>query len=99
MPILAINDHETKVQFARVVPNKGTDPYAINRLNKDIEQFGYNHAIINSDQDNRIKALNQAVKEATYVHIKLQESPVGDHQCNGIIEHAASDINNTQTNL
>ena len=94
MPILIIKDHETKVKFARVVPRTGTDPYAINRLKKDIEQFGYNQIIIKSDQDNSIKALKQAVKEATYVQVKFQESPVGDYQGNGIIEHAVNDITN-----
>ena len=50
MPILVIKNHETKVKFPRVVPRKGQDAYAINRLNKDIEQFGYNNIILNNDQ-------------------------------------------------
>ena len=34
------------------------------------------------------------MKEATYVQIKFEESPVGDHQANGIIENGVNDIKN-----
>ena len=50
MPILIIKGHEAKIKLARVVPKKGADPYAINRLNQDIEQFGYNKVILHNDQ-------------------------------------------------
>ena len=61
MPILIIRDHETKIKFARVVPNTGMDPYAIHILNKDLEQLVYNRISMKSDQTHSIQALTQAV--------------------------------------
>ena len=46
MPIRIIKDHETKMRFARVVPKKGADAYAITRRNKDLEQLGYKIKIL-----------------------------------------------------
>ena len=37
MPILVISDHATKMKFAKAVPKKGMDPYAITRLKKILD--------------------------------------------------------------
>ena len=41
MPILIIQDKETGMTFARIVPNKGKYPYAIHAAVKDIDSSGY----------------------------------------------------------
>ena len=38
--MLVIKDSRSKVALARVVPKKGRDQYAIERLHKDIANFG-----------------------------------------------------------
>ena len=32
MPIIVMKDDDTKIKFARVVPKKGVDPYAVDRI-------------------------------------------------------------------
>ena len=61
MPIIVMKYDETKMKLARVVPKKGVDPYAVDRIKKDIEQMGYKNIIFKSDQEHSIKALKQAV--------------------------------------
>ena len=39
MPIIAIIYEETQIKLARVVPKKGVDPYAVDRIEKVIEQL------------------------------------------------------------
>ena len=92
MPIIVIKDSESKMKLARVVPKKGVDPYAVDRIKKDIDQLGYKTIIFKSDQENSIKALKQAIKDASNVEIRMEESPVGEHQANGSIENAIRDI-------
>ena len=41
MPILVIKDSETGMRFARVVPKKGVDPYAVHVLTEDLKILGY----------------------------------------------------------
>ena len=50
MPIIVIKDDETTIKFARVVPKKGVDPYAVDIIKKDIDQMGYKQIILKSDQ-------------------------------------------------
>ena len=50
MPIIVIKDDETNIKLARVVPNTGVDPYAVDRIKKDIEQLEYKNKIFKSDQ-------------------------------------------------
>ena len=92
MPIIMMKDSESKMKLARVVPKKGVDPYAVDRIKRDIEQMGYKNIIFKSDQENSIKALKQAVRDTTSVEILMEESPVGEHQANGSIENAINDI-------
>ena len=40
MPILVIKDSETNIKLARVVPKKGVDPYAVDRIKRDLDQLG-----------------------------------------------------------
>ena len=92
MPRIALHDKETGIRKARVVPKKGVHPYAVDRIKRDIEQFGHKEIIFKSDQENSIKALKQAVKESTEVRIKMEESPVAEHQSNGSVESAMNQI-------
>ena len=96
MPIIVIKDKENKLRRARVVQRKGVHPYATDRIKKDIEQFGYKKIIFKCDQENSIKALKYAIKEATNTEIKMEESPVGEHQANGDVESAINDIKGQQ---
>ena len=62
MPILVLKDSRTKVALSRVVPHKGRDQYAIERLQQDIANLGYKKLILKSDNEIAIIALKQAVK-------------------------------------
>ncbi len=41
MPILIIKDSMNKVMWARVVPAKGVQSYAVNKLVRDMKLFGH----------------------------------------------------------
>ena len=87
MPIIIMKDTETGMKFARVVPKKGVEPYAVSRVAADIKNLGYRKIIFKSDQEPSIVALKQAVKGALDIKVITEESPVADHQSNGEIEN------------
>ena len=41
MPIIVMKDTETGMKFARAVPRKGVDPYAVDKVASDIRRLGY----------------------------------------------------------
>ena len=92
MPIVVMKDKELKMKYARVVPKKGVDPYAVDRIKRDLEQLGHKKVTFKSDQENSTKALKQAVKTATDMEIITEESPVGEHQANGDVENSVNNI-------
>ena len=57
MPILAFKDRKTGMIQPRVVPTKGNDKYAINRLKKDIELLGYTRIVLKSVNEPSMMAL------------------------------------------
>ena len=62
MPIIVLVDKEPNIRGARVVPKKGVDTYAVDRIKKDLGQLGHRKIISKSDQENSSKALKQAVR-------------------------------------
>ena len=92
MPIEAINYNSSNMKRAGVVPKKGVGPYAVDRTTRDIEQLVYKTIILKSDQEHSIQTFKQAVRESTNVEIQMEESPVAEHQANGVVEHAISTI-------
>jgi hypothetical protein len=92
MPMLVIKDSRTKVALARVVPKKGRDQYAIERLQKDISNLGYKKMILKSDNEPAIIALKEAVKRERDQDIILEESPEYDSMGNGEIERQIQEV-------
>ena len=99
MPILIVKDDQTKVNWAHVVPNKGRDPHAIERLRRDLEMLGHKEIIMKRDGENSIKALRAAVKLVSSVDIITEESPVGEHQANGKIEATVEQVQGQIRNM
>ncbi len=70
--------------MAKVVPSKGVSECAVEVARRFAEQVGYSKVIMKSDSELVILALKDAVKTETNVEIVMEESPVGDHQANGV---------------
>ena len=92
MPILVARDSRTKMVYARVVPQKGHDDYAIGALKRIVEQLGYKRIVMKSDNEPAILLLKDLVRKETDVEIVMEEAPVGDHQANGAAENAVKNI-------
>jgi hypothetical protein len=90
MPIIVANDNKTNVIMAKVVPSKGGDNHALERVEKMVEHLGYRKVIMRSDSEQAILAKEAVGRERERdVEILLEEVPVGDHQANGLVENAA----------
>ena len=85
MPFVVLYDRRTQYVASHVVPKKGADPYAIQRVVKTLQYLGYNEFILKSDDENSIKTLKREVKKAMpFVgRITLEESPRYDDQAKG----------------
>ena len=92
MPILVLKDSRSKVALARVLPRKGKDPYAIQRLQTDIANLGYKKLILKSDDEKAIIAFKEAVKRERDQDIILEKSPDYDHQANGEVGKQIQEI-------
>ena len=95
MPILVMKSSADKWTSAFVVPQKGSNEYAINAVAREIQNTGYNRLIIKSDQEPAIKELVNAVKRERAENIELEsfteeESPVGESSSNWIVEREQS---------
>ena len=77
MPILIIKDEESKTIMAEVVPRKGLDKYAVEKVWKMVDSLGDGNMILKSDQEPSIMALKTAVKDKLRGDVKTEESPVG----------------------
>ena len=73
--------------FARVVPKKGVNPYAVKQTASDIAALGHPELIMKSDGEHSVVALKQAVKAERPERIVLEESPVAESKSNGAIEN------------
>jgi hypothetical protein len=88
MPTLVVRDSETKMTWAHVVPAKGRDGYAIERLRRDVALLGHKKIAFKRDGEKAIVALKEAVQLVSGVSMTHEESPVGDHRANGLIDNA-----------
>ena len=62
MPILVMKNSADKWVSAIVVPQKGSNEYAINAVAREVQNAGYNRLIIKSEQESAMKELLNAVK-------------------------------------
>ena len=97
MPILVIKDSQdsncgTGMVFARVVPKKGANQYAVKRLAGDIALLGHPELILKSDGEPAIIALKEAAKRERGERIVLEAPPVYESQANGAIENAVQQV-------
>ena len=92
MPTLVIKDSQSKMMFARVVPEKGVYPYAVVRLAADIRSLGYRKLIIKSDNEASIKALKEAARNELEAEVIMEEAAVGDHAGNGVAESSIRQV-------
>ena len=81
MPILVMRDIQsgdcgTGMMFARVVPQKGVNPYAVKNVAADIGLLGYPEIIFKSDNEPSIVALKDAVKMERHERIVMENPPV-----------------------
>ena len=88
MPILVMVDEKTGMRFASVVPQKGRDGYAIERLRRDLGLLGHKRLVLESDGEPAIKAFKEALKLVSGLAIAMEESPAGERQSNGRVEAA-----------
>lgn len=75
MPIIVMKGTETGMKFARAVPRKGVDPYAVDKVASDIRRLGYRKILFKSDGEPSLVALKQAVKNALDIEIILKTVP------------------------
>ena len=97
MPILVAKDLTdssagTGMIFARVVPNKGVQPYAVKNLSADIKLLGHPELVLKSDGEPSIVALKEAVKMERPERIVLESSPVKESKSNGAAENAIQQV-------
>ena len=83
MPILVARDlidggHGTGMIFARVVPNKGVQPYAVKNLAADIALLGHPEIVLKSDGEPSIVALKEAVKMERPERIAIESLPADE---------------------
>ena len=86
--MIVIHDSRSKYVAAEIVPEKGLNEYAVRRVAQIVNRLGYRRIIIKSDQEASIVALKGAVKRELELEVSFEESPVGEHQSNGVIENA-----------
>ena len=98
MLMLVLKDSRSEVALSRVVPKKGKDTYAIERLQKYIANLGYKKLILKSDNEVAIVALKEAVKRERDQDIVLEESPAYDFMGNGEVEKQTQEITRPDKN-
>ena len=57
-----------------------------------VEGYGYGVVILKSDQEPSILALKNSIREGIRGDVRMEESPVGEHQSNGMIENAVQRV-------
>ena len=73
--------------FARVVPAKGVNEYAVQCLSAEVAMLGHKELILKSDGEPAIHALKEAVKAERAERIVLERSPVSESRSNGLAEN------------
>ena len=87
-----MKDSNTKVMFARMMPRKGRDAYAIRQVTNDLESLGHPKIILKSDNEPAIKALKDCVRMESSLEMVMEESPAYDQAGNGVVENAVKII-------
>ncbi len=87
-PMLALKDSHTKMILGNVASNKGVVHYAIGVAKKMIEQLGSDEAILSSDKEPTVLALQEAARMKSDVEIVLEKAPVGHRRAVGLAENA-----------
>ena len=91
-PILVTKCSNTKWISANVVPKKGTYPEGIRRLGEELDKLGHRRMTVKSDQEPAILSLKEATIRERHQDITTEESPVGEHASNGVVERAVQAI-------
>ena len=91
-PILVVKDSRTSSVAATFVDAKGPTPYAVKYFANFLKSLGYKRVVMHSDGEPSIVALKAAAADAAGVENAPRESPVGEHQANGLVENACREI-------
>ena len=89
---MVIKDRKTRAVYAHVVPAKGNNPHAVNKLSQALGELGHKKMILKSDQEPAILELKELVKIEREDDIVLEESPVKESQSNGEVERAIQEV-------
>ncbi len=81
-------DSKTKMIMAKVAPSKGVENYAVEVVEKMVEQLGYRKAILRSHSEPAILVLKEAIRGESDAEIWVERVPVGDHQANRLVANA-----------
>ena len=68
--------------------SKGATPYAVKFVANFLKNLGHRKVVLKSDGEPSIVALKEAAAKETSVDWISEESPVGDHQANGLAQNA-----------
>ena len=89
LPQIAVRSHPHRVTVASATPSKGVTEHSVQMMMDTIKMLCYKKFIFKSDQERSIVALKEAVRCAMKeVEFLMGESPVGEHQANGLVESA-----------
>ena len=91
-PILVVKDSRTSSVAATFVDAKGPTPYAVKYFTNFLKSLGYKRVVMQSDGEPSIVALKTAAADAAGIECVPRESPVGEHQANGLVENACKEI-------
>ena len=77
-PIIVVEDDTPQVVSAHMVPRKGNDEHAVNRIAQDIKRLGYRKIFFKRDQAPAILALNEEVSGLIDQDVIMYASSVGE---------------------
>ena len=95
---LVVREAETRMVMSTMVPAKGREQFAVDRVLNFIDEIGYMHQdlIVKSDQESVVKALVEMVGKARAANGNgkwiIEHSPVRSSQSNGIVERAVQSV-------
>lgn len=87
-PILVIRDERTQCTAASFVDAKGATPYAVKFVSGFIRYLGYRKVVLKSDGEHAIVALKESAAREAAIEMVFEESLVGAHQANGLVDNA-----------
>ena len=72
--------------------SKGATPYAVKFVANFLKNLGHRKVFLKSDGEPSVVALKEAAAKETGIDWVSEESPVGDHQANGLAENACKEV-------